>query len=119
MTENPAGAAVQSSQRMRGSVEGVETSFKSTSPQVVGPNSLFADSQHEHQAQKMIRNLQDESRSQARAEERRTMEHPVWGGPGWEVLLDDPDEIRRTILYIDDNPIKAGRPRQSWRLVAV
>ena len=44
-------------------------------------------------------------------------DHPVWGGPGWKVFLDEPDDVWRTIPYVDDNPVKAHLPRQSWPFV--
>jgi hypothetical protein len=45
------------------------------------------------------------------------MEHPVWGGPGWGVFLDTPDDVRRTIKYIEDNPLKARMPARHWSFV--
>ncbi len=35
----------------------------------------------------------------------------------WKVYL-DPDDILRAIRYVEDNPIKEGRPRQNWRFVS-
>jgi len=34
------------------------------------------------------------------------LEHPIWGGPGWKVFPDHPDDIRRTIRYICGNPME-------------
>lgn len=34
----------------------------------------------------------------------------------WKVFL-DPEDIPRTIRYVDDNPEKEGKPRQRWRFV--
>jgi hypothetical protein len=39
-------------------------------------------------------------------------------GGGWKVFLDHPDEVRRTIGYIDDNSVKIGLPKQQWNFVA-
>jgi hypothetical protein len=36
---------------------------------------------------------------------------------GWKVFLDHPDEIRRTIVYIDENPLPYGLPIQRWDFV--
>lgn len=72
---------------------------------------------HKHQAEQMIQNFQQASRSLLRTDGSRSVEHPVWGGPGWKVFLDHPDDIRRTIRYIDDNPIKARQPKQHWNFV--
>ncbi|MEM9883293.1 MAG: hypothetical protein AAF800_10285 [Planctomycetota bacterium] len=40
--------------------------------------------------------------------------HPLWsGGGGWKVFLDHPDDVRRTIAYVERNP----RKPQRWRFV--
>ena len=72
---------------------------------------------HKHTAEDMIRNFQDASRDALRAAGRRTTDHPVWAQGGWKVFLDTPDDIRRTISYIDDNPLKMRMPRQCWDFV--
>ena len=72
---------------------------------------------HKHLAEEMIQNLQESSRSRLRALNLRAAHHPAWGGPGWKVFLDHPDEVRRTIKYIEDNPLKLGRPKQVWDFV--
>ena len=43
--------------------------------------------------------------------------HPIWTHGGWRVFLDDPDEIRRTIRYVEHNPVAEGLPRQYWDFV--
>jgi len=48
---------------------------------------------------------------------RRESTHPVWGGPGWKVFLDSPEDIRRTIRYVEDNPVQGRMPSQSWDFV--
>jgi len=72
---------------------------------------------HKHQAEQMIEMLQESSRSQLRNSGLRDPDHPVWGGPGWKVFLDHPDAVRRTIRYIEANPIKRGLPAQRWPFV--
>lgn len=72
---------------------------------------------HKHLAEDMIENLQDASRSALVNANARAEDHPTWGGPGWKVYLDTPDEIRRTIRYIEDNPIKLRLPPQQWQMV--
>lgn len=72
---------------------------------------------HKHQAEEMIANLQFESRFRLRDFDLRPPEHPVWGGPGWKVFLDSPEDVRRTIKYIEDNPIKMRLPAQTWDFV--
>lgn len=34
----------------------------------------------------------------------------------WKVFLDPPD-VSRAILYVAENPIKEGKPRQKWGFV--
>ena len=72
---------------------------------------------HKHLAEQMIANLQRASQRALHERGIRSIDHPVWGGPGWKVFLDSPDDIHRTIKYIHDNPIKAHLPAQDWDLV--
>lgn len=72
---------------------------------------------HKHDAETMIVNFQEESRSRLRAGGTRAANHPVWGGPGWKVFLDHPDQVRRTIRYVELNPVKQRLPRQAWSFV--
>ena len=72
---------------------------------------------HRDPYETMVANLQRESHLLLRDRGFRDMEHPVWGGPGWGVFLDSPDDIWRTIKYVNDNPIKLHRPAQHWSFV--
>ncbi len=72
---------------------------------------------HRHQAEEMIENLQTASRLRLRSLGLRPSDHPTWGGPGWKVFLDHPSEVRRTIGYVEMNPIKIRWPAQSWPFV--
>lgn len=72
---------------------------------------------HKHSAEEMIRNFQDATRAAMRAAGRRAPEHPVWGQGGWKVFLDHPDDVWRTIGYVDDNPLKLRMPQQRWWFV--
>lgn len=48
----------------------------------------------------------------------RTNDHPVWsGGDGYGVFLDHPDDVRRTIPYIERNPNPLKLPRQVYDFV--
>jgi hypothetical protein len=67
----------------------------------------------------MIEKLQMLSRERLIAAGLRTKDHPLWALGGWKVFLDHPDEVRRTICYIEDNPIKWRLPRQCWPWVKV
>jgi REP element-mobilizing transposase RayT len=74
---------------------------------------------HRDWAESMIEALQQTSRQALIDAGRRASTHPVWGGPGWKVFLKTPEDIVRVIKYIRDNPVKAGRPRQSWPFVQI
>lgn len=72
---------------------------------------------HKHQAEEMINHLQRESHIALREAGWVDFEHPVWGGHGWKVFLDPPEDIRRTIKYVEDNPIPFRMPVQRWDFV--
>jgi REP element-mobilizing transposase RayT len=71
---------------------------------------------HKHKAEEMISHFQDESRSRLRND--WPADHPIWGGPGWKVFLDHPNDIRRTIKYIERNPVEWNLPQQTYSFVA-
>jgi REP element-mobilizing transposase RayT len=72
---------------------------------------------HRDTAEQMIANLQQSSREALRGDGSRPPNHPVWGGPGWSVFQDHPDDIRRTIAYIEKNPVKMRQPPQQHAFV--
>ena len=72
---------------------------------------------HKHQAEEMIENLQESSRSPLRTSGLRAPNHPIWGGNGWKVFLDHPEAIHRTIRYIEKNPRQRKLPSQRWAFV--
>jgi len=73
---------------------------------------------HKHRAEEMIEFLQNASRWKLIDAGLRPSDHPVWtGGGGWSVFLDHPDDVERTIPYIEDNPPKIGLPAQRWPFV--
>lgn len=72
---------------------------------------------HKKRAEEMIEDFQSDSRLRLRNIGNRDWNHPVWGGPGWKVFLDHPDDIRRTIRYIEQNPVKLKIPQQQWEFV--
>jgi REP element-mobilizing transposase RayT len=67
---------------------------------------------HKHLAEEMTANLQRVSHLRLRETGLRDLDHPVWGGTGWKVFLDHPDDIWRTIPYIEQNPVKLGLSTQ-------
>lgn len=72
---------------------------------------------HRLSAEDMLARFRDASRQALGDAGLRPADHPVWGGPGWKVFLHHPEDVRRTIRYIDDNPLPLGRPRQRWPFV--
>jgi REP element-mobilizing transposase RayT len=73
---------------------------------------------HKHSAEEMAKKLKDASRLRLGTAGCRDGDHPTWtGGHGWTVFLDHPKEIRRTIPYIEQNPVKIGLPKQAWPFV--
>ncbi len=72
---------------------------------------------HRDRAEQMIAALQQESRAELIAANRRAPNHPVWGGPGWKRFLSTAEDMRRIVRYIHDNPVKARRPGQVWDFV--
>lgn len=40
-----------------------------------------------------------------------------WSRGEWSVFLDAPHDIRRSIRYVEDNPPKEGKRRQTWPFV--
>jgi REP element-mobilizing transposase RayT len=72
---------------------------------------------HKHQAEEMIAHFQRASHLLLRDRGLRDLAHPVWGGPGWKVFLDHPDDVRRTIGYVARNPLEIGLPAQAYPFV--
>ena len=73
---------------------------------------------HKHSAEEMGKIFKDCSRLRLSSAGHRDGNHPTWtGGNGWSVFLDHPLEIRRTIPYIEQNPVKIGLPKQLWSFV--
>jgi hypothetical protein len=72
---------------------------------------------HRLQAEDMIDRLKEESATCLRRLEPWAREHPVWGRGGWKVFLDHPDDVRRTVPYIERNPDPYQLPRQTYPFV--
>ena len=74
---------------------------------------------HRDSAERMIENLQFDSLGTIRTSGLRPMRHPVWTRGGWKVFLDHPDDVWRTIRYIEMNPLRQRLPQQKWPFVKV
>jgi REP element-mobilizing transposase RayT len=42
---------------------------------------------------------------------------PVWGENAWKVFLDSPEGIAAAVKYVEENPVKEGKPKQTWSFV--
>jgi REP element-mobilizing transposase RayT len=40
-----------------------------------------------------------------------------WSHRFWKVWLDSPDDIRRSINYVNENPLKQGLKKQNWKFI--
>jgi len=40
-----------------------------------------------------------------------------WGRRGWNVFLDSDEAISRAVRYVEQNPVKEGKPLQKWSFV--
>jgi REP element-mobilizing transposase RayT len=72
---------------------------------------------HRDHGETMITYFRDASRADLIAAGKRPPEHPVWGGPGWNVFQETRDDMERTVRYVRDNPLKLHRPEQVWAFV--
>jgi REP element-mobilizing transposase RayT len=72
---------------------------------------------HKHRAERMIDLLQEASRLRLSNEGLIPHDHPCWTTGGWCGFLDSPAAVRRAILYVENNPVKAGFPAQNWKFV--
>jgi REP element-mobilizing transposase RayT len=44
-------------------------------------------------------------------------ERPVWSENAWKVFLNAPAEILAAVRYVEENPLKEGKPTQRWSFV--
>lgn len=72
---------------------------------------------HRDSAEEMMALFQTAAREQLRSRGLRCAEHPVWGGPGWKVFVNSANQMRATIRYIENNPLKVRLPAQRWGFV--
>ena len=72
---------------------------------------------HRDRAEEMIEKIQSLSRKRIVERGLREHDHPVWTRGGWKVFLDHPEEVRRTIGYVENNLLKIQLPRQKWTFV--
>lgn len=72
---------------------------------------------HKDRAEDMIEKLQALTREDFHRTSLRKPDHPVWTHGGYKVFLDSPDDVWRTIRYVNNNPVKQRMPLQQWGFV--
>jgi REP element-mobilizing transposase RayT len=73
---------------------------------------------HRLKFEEMMDRFKNKSAEQLRNSRFAPSDHPVWTTHGgWSVFLDHPDEVRRTITYIEKNPDPYNLPRQAYPFV--
>jgi REP element-mobilizing transposase RayT len=77
----------------------------------------FLIRKHRDQAETMIAQLQEASRTAVRRCGSRGVDHPVWGGHGWKVFLETRDDIERTVVYIRRNLDGGRQAARPWPFV--
>ena len=81
---------------------------------------------HTYKVESMVRLLKAEASVQLQADNLHPMQawpledgtlRSPWAEKCWKVYLDTAEDIVRAIRYVENNPIKEGRPAQSWPFV--
>lgn len=81
---------------------------------------------HRYQAEEMMIQLKANATNQLRTDglhplaayPRRNGSLPSpWGEHGWKVYLDCEEDIQRAIRYVENNPVREGKRRQTWSCV--
>ncbi|HAI11574.1 MAG TPA: hypothetical protein DCM28_07705 [Phycisphaerales bacterium] len=73
---------------------------------------------HRDDAETMMAKLKEQSTHRFRQDHAVDEQHPVWsGGNGWKVFLYHPDDIQRTIRYVNKNPSQSRLPDQYWSYI--
>jgi REP element-mobilizing transposase RayT len=72
---------------------------------------------HRDRAEQMIETLQRSSRLRLSTGSAIPDGHPLWTLGGWRGFLDSPERVRTVIRYVENNPPRAGLPRQNWAFV--
>jgi REP element-mobilizing transposase RayT len=82
---------------------------------------------HRYEVEKIVNHLKGDATRQLIADDL----HPLaaykkpdsrrppkcWARKEWKVFLDSVEDILRAIRYVEENPVKEGKPRQRWNFV--
>jgi REP element-mobilizing transposase RayT len=81
---------------------------------------------HDRLVERIIGHMKARATQQLRVEGMHPFEHlcddsrqipTIWTHRAWKVFLDSHRGIDRAVRYVQDNPIKEGKPRQHWSFV--
>jgi REP element-mobilizing transposase RayT len=80
---------------------------------------------HEYNVEKLVIQLKGRATEQLLNEKRHPFQPAepyekvtkCWGRGLWKVFLDTGEAIRRAIEYVEQNPVKEGKPLQKWPFV--
>ncbi len=65
----------------------------------------------------LIGHLKAQATRQLRAHRDWPADRPVWARSYWNVFLDTRKAVDRSVAYVENNPIREGKPRQTWSFV--
>ena len=76
----------------------------------------------EYSIEKVVGQLKGEATKQLKRDGLHPFAHIAsgpspWVRRGWNVFLNTDEEVRRAICYVEENPIKEGKPPQHWSFV--
>ena len=72
----------------------------------------------DRRVERMVRHLKTRATQQLSAERLWPAEkRPVWADNAWKVFLNTPAAVQAAIGYVEENPIKEGKPEQRWSFV--
>jgi len=72
---------------------------------------------HERDIGRIIGHLKTRARQRLTVEKLWSDERPLWAHRAWKVFLDSEKAVLRAIRYVEQNPLKEGKPVQRWSLV--
>ena len=72
---------------------------------------------HDHPPRQIITHMKGRATQRLKADGLSPKSPNIWGRSGWSVFLDEEEDVLRAIEYVNQNPIEAGLPPQSWAFV--
>lgn len=72
---------------------------------------------HRRSIEQIVGHLKSSATHLLRAGGHRDDRARVWASRCWPVYLNTDDEIRRAVRYVEENPLKEGKRRQTWSFV--